>query len=228
MITKIPYKLILFVPALLIVLLLLIVLKTDQPSTLYGPTCILISAIAAITVATVTIKSSRHTFKQTNSLAFQQALQNDEHYKKALKGVSQAMSNRKAKPLVFYANPDNIKSNDDKETLDNIRYVINVWERAATACVKEIYDEHYLYTTHKSMVLDIGIQFRRFIHEVQENRNNPDIYKYFTQLVVLWSKRRDLFSNVLIKQELKLVYKQLKSIEAGKLPKKRHKLKKFR
>ena len=228
MITRVPYKLIFTVPTLLIGLLLLFVLKLDEPAAFYGPACILISAIAALTVATVTIKSNRHTFMQTNSLAFQQALQSDEHYKEAIKGVAKAMSNRKEKPLVFYAGINNLSSDKDKESLDNIRYVINVWERAATACVKGIYDEHYLYTTHKSMVIDIGIQFRYFIHEVQESRNNPDFYKYFTQLVVLWSKRRNLFSNSQIEKELTLVYKQLQSIEAGKLPKKRHKLKKFR
>ncbi|MCK8127233.1 DUF4760 domain-containing protein [Pseudoalteromonas sp. 2CM39R] len=228
MITKIPYKLILIIPTILIGILIYCVSDLEDPVSFYGPTCILISAIAAITVATVTIKSNRHTFMQTNSLAFQQALQGDEHYKKALKGISKAMSNRLDKPLIFYANSENIKTDEDKQTLEDIRYVLNIWERAATACVNDIYDEFYLYKTYKSMVLDIGIQFRWFIQEVQDNRDNPDIYKYFSNLVFLWTIRRGDFTSDQTQESLKSVYKQLKTIETGKLPKRRHKLKNFR
>lgn len=226
MITKIPYKVIFLIPSALIGFLIYYVF--DKEVAYYAPICVMISAIAAITVATVTIKSNRHTFMQTNSLAFQQALQNDEHYKKALAGISKAMNNRLEKPLVFYANNENVKTDEDKQILSDIRYVINIWERAATACVKDLYDEHYLYKTYKSMVLDIGIQFRWFIHEVQENRNNPDIYKYFTKLVLLWTIRRGEFTSKQTNEELKLIYKQLQSIEAGRLPRNRHKLKSFK
>lgn len=194
----------------------------------YAPVGVMISAIAALTAATATIKSNRHTFMQTNSLAFQQALLSDEDYKKALKLVAKAMDNRFDKPLAFFANSDNNFTDDDLQTIWAIRYILNVWERAAIACVYGLYDEAYLYKTYKSMVLDLGIQFRNFIHETQEDRDNPDIYKYFSTLVLIWTIRRGSFSSKQTKNELKLIYKQLRTIEAGKLPKKRHRLKKFR
>ena len=200
----------------------------DHTSALYGPVCILISAIAAITVATITIKSNRHTFKQNNSLTFQQALQSDDDYKKALTNVRKAIDNRLDKPIVFYANSENVETDTDKRILKDIRYVLNVWEQAASSCVHDLYDEFHLYQSHKSMVLELGIQFRGFISEVQIERDNPDFYYNFTMLVLQWTIRRDDFVSAQRKVELKKIYKQLQTVKVGKLPKKRHKLKSYR
>lgn len=226
MITRLPYKLIFIVPSILIVLL--ICFANDKGSIVYAPVGVMISAIAALTAATVTIKSSRHTFMQTNSLSFQQSLQGDKHYKESLIVVSKAMNNRLSIPLKHYAIASNIKTNEDREILSSIRYVLNSWEQAASSCRHHLYDEKHLYESHKSMVIELGLQFRNLIHEIQEVRNNPDIYKNFTWLVLHWTIRRDDFMSIQTKKELVNIYRQLNSVRAGKLPRKRHRLKSFR
>ena len=226
MITKIPYKFIFLISITLIALLLAYANNFGQH--VYAPISVMISAVAAITAAAVTIKSNRHTFMQTNSLSFQQNLQSDSEYNRSILIVSAAMNNVLKKPLTEFADTSKIVTKEDKRTLKAIRYVLNTWEQAAASCRHNLYDEHHLYQSHKSMVIQIGIQFRGFIHEVQELRNNPDIYNNFTWLTLHWTIRRDDFVNKETRKELKLVYKQLSLIKAGKLPKKRHKLKRFR
>jgi hypothetical protein len=226
LITKIPYKFIFLISITLIALLLAYANNFGQH--VYAPISVMISAVAAITAAAVTIKSNRHTFMQTNSLSFQQDLQSDSEYKRSLIIVRAAMNNSRKKPLTEYAHNSKVITKEDKRTLKAIRYVLNTWEQAAASCRHNLYDEYHLYQSYKSMVIQIGIQFRDFIHEVQELRNNPDIYNNFTWLTLHWTIRRDDFVNEQRGKELKLIYKQLNTIEAGKLPKKKHKLKRFR
>lgn len=226
MITKIPYKLIFTLPSILIVLL--IFYADHQGPLVYAPVGVMISAIAALTAATATIKSNRHTFMQTNSLGFRKTLQDDKHYNKSIKVVSKAMANRLKKPLVEYAKSAHLLTYEEQKVLTSIRYVLNTWEQAALSCRHHLYDEQHLYQSHKTMVIEIGIFFREFIHEVQIARNNPDIYNNLTWLILHWTIRRDDFTNKQTKNELILVYKQLASVKAGKLPKRRHKLKTFK
>lgn len=226
MITKLPYKLIFVLPSILIVLL--IIYANNKGPIVYAPIGVMISAIAALTAATVTIKSNRHTFMQTNSLAYRQSLQEDEHYNLSLRKVKEAIINRFETPIEKYADESKIITKDEKETLFAIRYVLNTWEQTALSCRHHLYDEYHLYQSHKTMVIELGIYFRQFIHETQLIRNNPDIFNNFTWLVLHWTIRRDDFVSTQTKKELVMVYKQLNSVKAGKLPKRHHKLKKFR
>ncbi|EWH08948.1 prophage membrane protein [Catenovulum agarivorans DS-2] len=212
MITKIRYRYILLISCSTISLLSFFAYKLGKD--FYAPMCVLISTIAALTAATITIKSNKHAFTDTNSLNFQKSLQDDEEYKEAISTVFKIINNRHNTPIHSYMDP---RFNGSKER-KHIMYVLNTWERAGNAILHGIYNEKYLYEVYKSMVLEIGLQFRTLISTVQTQRNNPDIYKNFTWLTLMWTIRRDSFESEQTKKGLVKVFEDLNRIKSGKIP----------
>ncbi|MEQ3528741.1 DUF4760 domain-containing protein [Pseudoalteromonas sp. XMcav11-Q] len=216
MLTRMPYWLIILIASTTLFILSSIAYHATTYSIL-APLAVLASAVLAVTAATITIKSNNHTFMQTNALAFQQSLLTDETYKRSLADVRKAIINRDKKPLVEFAKEH--LSDDEKKIKISINYVLNTWERAGNAVNHGVYDELYLYQAYRSMVIDLGIYFRDYIHEIQKLRNNPWFFKHFTDLVMVWTKRRNLYSEYHTGQQLTEVYKMLNRIKVGKRPK---------
>lgn len=132
----------------------------------YSAGAILLSAILALSGASMNVFYQRRTARESNSLSFQQSLSDNENYIKNIAVIVEAIRNRSETPLQEYAK--SIKT-DSKEA-KAIRYVLNTWERAANAMRHRIYDEQYLYEAHKSMVLYFGVYLRAFIKEKQKRR----------------------------------------------------------
>jgi hypothetical protein len=182
-------------------------------STYYSAGAILLSAILALCGALINVFYQRRTARESNSLAFQQSLSDNETYNKNIPIIIKAIKNRYAVPLRDYTKPEN--STCSQATA--IRHVLNTWERSANAMRHGIYDEQYLYEAHKSMVLHLGVYLRGFINEKQ--REQASFYENFSWLVLNWTIRRDGFEELATKNELKRIFMELNAVKAGKLPK---------
>ena len=218
MLKKTSYQFIIFSSLITLISLGLVAYYATTYKIL-APLAVIASAILGVTAAVVTIKSNTHTFMQTNSLTFQQSLQTDDNYKDAIKTVFKAINNRLEKPLSHYAKPYSELCKSDGKVKADILYALNTWERAGSAISHGIYDEHYLYQAHRTMVIEMGLFFRDFINEVQTSRNNPELYRHFTDLVLLWTIRRDEFGEQLTKERLTEVFSMLNQVKTGKRPK---------
>lgn len=211
--THIPYW-VLIVPPLLLIIGLFFFGYCINNTNLYAPIAVLMSTTAALTAAVVTIKANRHTFMQNNSLSFQQSLLSDDEYKSSLKTVFKLAAQRSNIPIVSYAKPG-----ADPEIVGAIRYVLNTWERAAASCNYNLYDEEHLYNCYKSMVIDLSIWFRDYLHKVQVDRNNPDLCHNFTSLALRWTLIRDKFSCPETKSKIIKIHAELNKVRAGTRPK---------
>nr|WP_257606217.1 DUF4760 domain-containing protein [Ferrimonas balearica] len=180
-------------------------------SDFYSASAILISATLALSAALINTKYQRQTARESNSLNFQQTLQQDAEYHKNLSIIIEAIHNRHKVPLESFA----LEEFGQSKEATAIRYVLNTWERASLAMVHKVYDEAYLYGAHKSMVLHFGVVLRSYIRKTQEK--NVSLYCHFNWLVLRWTIRRDSFSEKQTKDNLKKIFSDLDRVGSGKL-----------
>ncbi|MEJ6497792.1 DUF4760 domain-containing protein [Pseudoalteromonas lipolytica] len=182
---------------------------------------ILLSAFIAISGALITIYFQRRTAREKNTLEFQNDLQENEDYHKNVLLINKLLANHKddyiqgktdtMDVIRTLASPELVRS----EEAVALRDVLNKWEQAANAIRHGLLDEKYLYSSHKSTVLFMGVWFRSFIKERQ--KSNESLYLNFTWLVLKWTIRRDSFENDETRKQIRAVFKQLNNIKHGKI-----------
>lgn len=182
---------------------------------------ILLSAFIAISGALITIYFQRRTAREKNTLEFQNDLQENEDYHKNVLLINKLLANHKddyiqgktdtMDVIRTLASPELVRS----EEAVALRDVLNKWEQAANAIRHGLLDEKYLYSSHKSTVLFMGVWFRSFIQERQ--KSNESLYLNFTWLVLKWTIRRDSFENDETRKQIRAVFKQLNNIKHGKI-----------
>jgi len=177
----------------------------------YSAGAILLSAFLALSAALTNISYTRRTARESNSLTFQQSLLNSQEYEKNIDVVIKAIFNRLNFPIKDYAEAKHANTEEAKA----IRYVLNSWEQAANAIKHNIYDEAYLYKSHKSTVLKIGLSLRGYIEEKQ--KSNISFFDSFNWLVLKWTIKRDSFQEKETKRQLKKVFSDLNKIKSGQI-----------
>lgn len=177
----------------------------------YSAGAIMLSALIALSAALVNISYTRRTARESNSLDFQQTLLNNKEYARNVGVMIQAIGNRDSFPLENYAQDEHALTPEAKA----IRYALNSWEQAANAMRHDIYDEIYLYKSHKSTVLYIGLMLRGYVRAKQEV--NVSFFENFNWLVLKWAIRRDSFEEKDTKKQLKKVFKDLSKVKSGKI-----------
>ncbi|WP_165385554.1 DUF4760 domain-containing protein [Pseudoalteromonas phenolica] len=198
-----------FCAILLIGICIIGVLPIDLVST----AAILLSATLALSAAVLGMYYQRQMAKEKNTLDFQQKLKEDEKYQKHLEDVRSIIhSENKDEQLLELTKPENI--NDPKSV--SIRYVLNTWEQAANAIKHKLYDEDYLYSSHKSQVIMFSLFLRKYIRTRQ--RSNVALYSDFSWLSIKWALKRNSFESPQTKRELKKVFKQLHKVKTGRAP----------
>jgi hypothetical protein len=202
---------VLFLFSILIIISSAVYLADKSGESYYSAIAIITSASLALSAAILNTFYQRCTSRENNSLNFQQLLQSDTQYARHLKTVVEAINNRLEVPMHNFA----LEQYGASEEATAIRYVLNTWERAALAMSHGIYDEKYLYGTHKSMVLHFGVTLRGYIRETQ--KNNISFYIHFSTLVLKWTIRRDSFSERQTKRHLKIILRQLDRVKTGRI-----------
>ncbi|NRD73272.1 DUF4760 domain-containing protein [Shewanella sp. VB17] len=180
-------------------------------SDYYSAGAIILSAVIALSAAAVNIFYIRRTARESNSLHFQQSLLNSIEYANNVDIMVKAIKKRHDFPLEDYAKDEHALTSEAKA----IRYTLNSWEEAANAMKHDIYDEIYLYNSHKSTVLYIGLMLRSYINAKQ--KVNVSFFESFNWLVLKWAIRRDSFEEKETKKQLKKVFKDLSNIKSGKI-----------
>lgn len=175
----------------------------------YSAAAILLSATLALLAALLNIMFTRKTARESNSLDFQKSLQEDKKYLAHIRIAAAA-----AKSKLEMRELAKVENRFDKNAI-SIRYVLNIWERAANAMRHDLYDELYLFESHKSMVIAFGIDFRDFIDECQKRQ--ASFYENFSWLVLKWTIRRDSFQEKGRKKELKRIFSLLSKVASNKI-----------
>tara|TARA_Y100000782_G_C10178940_1_gene263158 strand:+ start:2447 stop:3097 length:651 start_codon:yes stop_codon:yes gene_type:complete len=181
-------------------------------SSLYASGAVLLSAILGVSAAIAGMFYQRQTAKEKNTLDFQQKLKDDKDYLKHTVVLSQIIhSLERNKILLELSKPEN--SSDPRGI--SIRYVLNTWEQAANAIKHKLYDESFLYSSHKSSVIDLSLYLRTFIRERQ--KKNVSLYSDFSLLALKWTIKRDSFESEQTKKELKRIFKLLDKVKSGRI-----------
>ncbi len=181
-------------------------------ASLYASGAVLLSAVLGVSAALAGMFYQRQTAKEKNTLDFQQKLKDDKDYLKHTVVLSQIIhSLERNKILLELSKPEN--SNDPRGV--SVRYVLNTWEQAANAIKHKLYDEAFLYSSHKSSVIDLSLYLRTFIRERQ--KKNVSLYSDFSLLALKWTIKRDSFESQQTKRELKRIFKQLDKVKSGKI-----------
>ena len=178
----------------------------------FGGGAVILSAALALSAAMVSMYYQRKTAREKNTLDFLNNLSDDTNYQSHFLNVRAILADEdKDARLVELASPDKV---NDKDT-ESIREVLNTWEQASNAVLHNLYDELYLYSSHKSQVITLSLVLRPYIRERQ--KTNVSLYSNFTWLALKWTTRRDSFESAQTKKDLKRVFRQLDKIKSGKL-----------
>ncbi|WKD23581.1 DUF4760 domain-containing protein [Pseudoalteromonas sp. KG3] len=181
-------------------------------SLFFASGAVLLSATLGLSAALAGMFYQRQTAKEKNTLDFQQKLKDDKDYLAHVVEISKIIHSLERKQtLLDLAKPQN--SSDPRGS--SIRYVLNTWEQAANAIKHNLYDEAFLYSSHKSSVIDLSLHLRPFIRERQ--MKNISLYSDFSLLALKWTIKRDSFESQQTKKELKRIFKQLDKVKSGKI-----------
>ena len=173
---------------------------------------VLLSATLALSAAMASMYYQRKTAREKNTLDFLNNLSDDINYQNHFTAVRAILANEnKDARLVELASIDKV---NDKDT-ESIREVLNTWEQASNAVLHNLYDELYLYSSHKSQVITLSLVLRPYIRARQ--KTNVSLYSNFSWLALKWTIRRDSFESTQTKKDLKRVFKQLDKIKSGRL-----------
>ena len=196
-------------------------LITSAKGDYISAVAILFSAFLAISGALITIYFQRRTAREKNTLDFQNELHENEGYHQNVLLINKLIANHKddyingrtdtMDVIKTLASPELVRT----EEAVALRDVLNKWEQAANAIRHGLLDENYLYSSHKSSVLYMGVMFRSFIKERQ--KSNESLYLNFTWLVLKWTIKRDSFESQETRKQIRAVFKQLNNIKHGKI-----------
>lgn len=178
----------------------------------FGGGAVILSATLALSAAMVSMYYQRKTAREKNTLDFLNNLSDDTNYQTHFATVRTILSaDDRDNRLIELASDSNV---NDKDT-EAIREVLNTWEQASSAVIHNLYDELYLYSSHKTQVLNLCIKLRPYIRTRQ--KTNISLYSNFTWLALKWTVRRDSFESEQTKKDLKRVFRQLDKIKSGRL-----------
>ncbi len=182
-------------------------------SRYYSVLAIITSAILALTAAFVGVFYQRQTAKEKNTLDFQSGIQSDKQYVDSMRKLATIFRDYDSSITIGdLANDLHV----NKPESQAIRYVLNSWEKAANAIRHGIFDDNYLYSSHKSTVLLIGVKCRPFIRARQAT--NTSLYTNLNWLIMKWTIRRDSFEEQETKRAIQKIFKELDKVKSGKIP----------
>jgi hypothetical protein len=76
--------------------------------------------------------------------------------------------------------------NEDKEFRDDVYEAINYCEYLAMGIEHGILDERMVQITYRNLLFNIYTHFERVIKESRMNSNDPETFRYFSQLIEKW------------------------------------------
>ena len=79
----------------------------------------------------------------------------------------------------------NDKYEEELEYFSSIGFILNLWERCATAILNDVYDENIIYDVQCRAAIIIYDTFRPYIKSAQE-RNNDRVFMNFEWLIKKW------------------------------------------
>ena len=205
---------------LTVILAGILLIKSASPGYL-AAIAILFSAFLAISGAVISIYFQRRTAREKNTLDFQKELQENDGYHKNILLINRLLANNREDYILgktatmdvirTLASPELVRSDEAAA----LRDILNKWEQAANAIRHGLLDESYLYSSHKSSLLFMGVNFRSYIKERQ--KSNESLYVNFTWLVLKWTIKRDSFEEQETRIQIKNIFKQLNNVKHGKI-----------
>lgn len=77
---------------------------------------------------------------------------------------------------------------EDEEFRQSVYSALNYCEFLAIGIYQGVLDEEMVKTTFGSLITAVYLHFERFIKERRMHTNNPETFRYFSQLVEKWRK----------------------------------------
>lgn len=180
----------------------------ENPSTLYSPAAILLSAISGIGIAIYTSHQNRKIAKKRATFDYMTRLRWDPDYLKARKVYLLAL---KSSDRLSFVAEEYTKIDKDKSAIedteaqeiiskyDSIRSLLNEYEGIAVAIKAGALDEKMIKDNHRQTIIDTIQHLDNFISvtrtyaQTRENyRNSKSIWKNCQKLAHKWAKDRDL------------------------------------
>ncbi|WP_172824571.1 DUF4760 domain-containing protein [Vreelandella subglaciescola] len=143
----------------------------------------------AVLVAVVSVVSARNTAKkkQTADLLF--AVRSDDRLieaSRALKELHHSDNN-----IRLWADPEHdCKIHNQEAQIQNIRYILNHYERLSVGLQAGIYHEGMLKKSQFTIITRTYEWAKPFMEGVREKTNSPTAFQEFEWLAKRWSKRR--------------------------------------
>jgi len=142
-----------------------------------------IIGVLGSTIAIVAIVANRKTAKLKNTADILIRWREDEQVKKGL-SVLRDWHNDDEKSVAVLAT-----SNQNKEDLDNLRYLLNFMEDIAAGVKHDIYDEKFLRSSIRTIVINTWKMAKPFIDEIRTKHNNDAFYEHLESLKDSFSKQ---------------------------------------
>lgn len=140
-------------------------------------------AIRSARIATISsISNSRNIAKQTETALMMFHSRTDDMLRAGYKTIRE-LHNSTADNIVAYANDASKRASDKNE---QIRYVLNHWERIAVCVTHEIYCEDILKESMYTTVVNIFEQAEPFIKALRKIAGTETIYQDLENMVVRW------------------------------------------
>ncbi|WP_024951913.1 DUF4760 domain-containing protein [Cobetia crustatorum] len=145
--------------------------------------------VLAVLVAVISVVSARNTAKkkQTADLLF--AIRSDDRLIEAsrtLKELHHSNNN-----IRLWADPDRVCKTDEQEAqIQNIRYILNHYERLSVGLQAGIYHEDMLKKSQFTIITRTYEWAKPFMEGVRDKTNSPTAFQEFEWLANRWSKKK--------------------------------------
>jgi hypothetical protein len=135
-----------------------------------------IIGLVGSTIAIVAILANRKTAKLKNTADILIRWREDDKVRKGLT-VLREWHNDDEKSIAVLAT-----SNNNKDDLDNLRYLLNFMEDIAAGVKHDIYDAAFLRSSIRTIVINTWRMAKPFIDEVRTKQNNDAFYEHLENL----------------------------------------------
>lgn len=156
------------------------------------------SAMLGGAIAISGIIMQRRTARSKNTIDFEAALEDSEHYNKSYERVKRVVAKREKFPIADWADDDESLSDE----ANSIKTVLNYWERASNGVRKNVYDGDFLYDIYGSHVLNLYKFLLPFIRRVRQDSQSK-AYEQFLIICEGWRLKRKAEDSKVEKNKMK-------------------------
>ena len=160
----------------------------ELPTDWTAPECIRCGlTIIGIIVAIISVLSVRSTAKKKQTADFLFSLRSDNRLIEGTRDLRELhySTDKNMRNLV---DSESSEGSDCAEKIENVRYVLNHYERLSVCLQSGIYDEDMLKKSQCNIILKTFKQAKPFIEGVREKRSIPTAYQEFEWLAERWEK----------------------------------------